>query len=216
VTLLLWVLTAIVLPLLLSEFTDLCPWLAKKLVRRAARRLPEPDRPRWEAEWLAELASKPGQLLKLLWALGLLPGAWKMSRMLGAPSMTQALRTRMRAAWARLRFRPKVSPQETEPKPAIIQGDPQTILAVGIEPASETVKIMTLWRQAEDRRRAGYLRGLRAINPRYSEQDLDRLLAMSPQEFREHVDGISMLELRGPSQHAEATAGSPDGEQGGA
>jgi HAMP domain-containing protein len=34
-------LAGVVLPLLLSEFTDWCPWFAKRLVQRAVRRLPE-------------------------------------------------------------------------------------------------------------------------------------------------------------------------------
>jgi hypothetical protein len=46
---------AVILPLLLSEFTDWCPWFARRLVRRAARRLPKHSRARWEEEWLDHL-----------------------------------------------------------------------------------------------------------------------------------------------------------------
>jgi len=114
VKLLLWFLVTVLLPLLLSEFTDLSPWMAKNLIRRAARRIPEQERPRWEGEWLGELASRPGRLFKLAWALWHLPllrGAGVMGRLLGAPPVSEVIRARLRAAWQRLRFRPKASPQ---------------------------------------------------------------------------------------------------------
>jgi hypothetical protein len=68
----------IVLPLLLSEFTDWCPWLAARLVRRAARLLPEPNWARYEEEWLAELHEVPGRLAKLAVAVSLCCGAVRM------------------------------------------------------------------------------------------------------------------------------------------
>lgn len=56
----------VVLPLLLSEFTDWCPWFARRLVQRAVRRLPEGSRARWEEEWLGDLAAFEGRRLSIL------------------------------------------------------------------------------------------------------------------------------------------------------
>jgi hypothetical protein len=113
-----WVFAAVVVPLALSEFTDLCPWIAKGLICRAARRLPEQERSHWEQVWLAELASEPGRLWKLLWALWHLPllwGAGEMGRLLGSPSASHRIRARLRAAWQKLRSRPKgTSPEAQE------------------------------------------------------------------------------------------------------
>jgi hypothetical protein len=46
---------AVVLPLLLSEFTDWCPWFARRLVQRAVCRLPKSGQARWKEEWLEHL-----------------------------------------------------------------------------------------------------------------------------------------------------------------
>jgi hypothetical protein len=85
----------IVLPLLLSEFTDWCPWLATRLVQRAARLLPEPNRARYEEEWLAELHEVPGRLAKLAVAVSLLCGAIRM-RAIFRPSRWAVLPWRQR------------------------------------------------------------------------------------------------------------------------
>ena len=55
-----------VLPLLISEFTDWCPWFARQLVRRAARRLPEDARTRWEEEWLEHIEALASRRLSAL------------------------------------------------------------------------------------------------------------------------------------------------------
>jgi hypothetical protein len=59
-------LVAVILPLLLSEFTDWCPWFASQLVRRAARRLPEDARTRWEEEWLEHIEALASRRLSAL------------------------------------------------------------------------------------------------------------------------------------------------------
>jgi dolichol-phosphate hexosyltransferase len=67
------VLLAILLPLALNEAGALAPWLAERLLSWTAARLGTPDaRERYGEEWLANLDHVPGQLTKLLWALGLL------------------------------------------------------------------------------------------------------------------------------------------------
>jgi S-adenosyl methyltransferase len=68
-----FVATIIVLPLVLAEFGDWCPWIAVRLVRWAARRLPDPaSQSRYEEEWTANLNQVPGSLARLVAAVGYL------------------------------------------------------------------------------------------------------------------------------------------------
>ena len=68
-----FVVTAVALPLLLSEFGDWCPWLAAWIVRSAARRLGDPPAcQRYEEEWIANLNEVPGKLTRLIAAFGYL------------------------------------------------------------------------------------------------------------------------------------------------
>lgn len=70
---LVFLITAVVPPLLLSEFGDWCPWLAARIVRWAARRLGDPAScERYEEEWIANLNEVPGKLGRLAAALGYL------------------------------------------------------------------------------------------------------------------------------------------------
>jgi hypothetical protein len=63
--------TAVLLPLVLAEFGDWCPWLAERIVRWSARRLSRlEDRIRYEEEWLASLNQVPGKLSRLAAAFG--------------------------------------------------------------------------------------------------------------------------------------------------
>jgi hypothetical protein len=103
---------AVVLPLLLSEFTDWCPWFARRLVRRAARRLPEECRARWEEEWLEHLHALEGRRLAIL-----VRGLWiylcspRWGRMLhGLAPVSQVLLGRIKALVKR--------PQKPQEKPA--------------------------------------------------------------------------------------------------
>jgi dsRNA-specific ribonuclease len=66
-----FVATGVLLPLLLAEFGDWCPWLAGHIVRWSARRLTDPAaRARYEEEWLANLSEVPGKLARMAAALG--------------------------------------------------------------------------------------------------------------------------------------------------
>lgn len=60
----------IAVPLLLNEFTEVSPWLARKMVRAAARLLTDPPAvERFAEEWESELETIPGKLIKLGYAL---------------------------------------------------------------------------------------------------------------------------------------------------
>jgi hypothetical protein len=55
---------------LADEFKAWIPWITKHLVRRAVRKLPEDQRSRYEEEWSSYLVEVPGELGKLVAALG--------------------------------------------------------------------------------------------------------------------------------------------------
>ena len=66
-----FVATGVLLPLLLAEFGDWCPWFAGHIVRWSARRLGDSAASaRYEEEWLANLDEVPGKLARLAAALG--------------------------------------------------------------------------------------------------------------------------------------------------
>jgi uncharacterized protein YneF (UPF0154 family) len=93
------ILLVVVIPVLLTLFiglfTEWCPWLAERLIRRSARRLPEHARTRWEEEWLghcANLKDDGKRFSSFLLGLWLFLGARSMGRILrGQPPLTQAL-----------------------------------------------------------------------------------------------------------------------------
>ncbi|MEV6674958.1 hypothetical protein, partial [Streptomyces sp. NPDC051162] len=63
------ILIPLALGLILSEFTEVAPWLARRILRLAAHRLDDPEySERYEAEWVALLDERPGKLLKLFFA----------------------------------------------------------------------------------------------------------------------------------------------------
>jgi lipopolysaccharide/colanic/teichoic acid biosynthesis glycosyltransferase len=69
VSILAFLLTAVLVPMLVNEFTDWLPWFAERLVGAAARTLPSAVRPRYTEEWLGELDATPGKLSKLVVAI---------------------------------------------------------------------------------------------------------------------------------------------------
>jgi hypothetical protein len=112
------VFVALILPLLPSEFTGWCLWLAKWLVRRAACRLPEDARARWEEEWLADLETwedrKLSVLVRGLWIFVRAP-SWGRRALLGLPSLAEELRARIVAFVRRSREQQTAPTQGTEP-----------------------------------------------------------------------------------------------------
>jgi hypothetical protein len=70
---LLFLVTAVVMPLLVTEFGDWFSWLAARLVRWAARHLGDPAScERYQEEWIANLNEVPGKLARLAAAFGYL------------------------------------------------------------------------------------------------------------------------------------------------
>ncbi|MFJ8348973.1 hypothetical protein ACIQ9J_21955 [Streptomyces sp. NPDC094153] len=68
--------TAVVLGLVVNELCDVCPWLARKVIRLAARAVPDREvRRRLEEEWVAGLQDRPGKILKLFSAVTILVSA---------------------------------------------------------------------------------------------------------------------------------------------
>lgn len=187
-----WVFGAVLLPLLLSEFTDLSPWMAKSLIRRAARRIPEQERPRWEEEWLEELASKPGRLWKLLWALWSLPllrGPGEMGRLLGAPPVSEVVRARLRAAWQRLRLRPKA--QQPNPEPVLAQAEVAQTIAL----AADAIVVRVTTRSTGSASLGKPRLALRTRHwteadgmPHLSDKEFIAWLAQQRQEFEDYID----------------------------
>jgi hypothetical protein len=75
-------LTLIALPTLRSEIVEWCPRLATRILRAAARRLPDGFQERYEEEWLAHLAELPGRLGGVALALSLYVRAPRISRVI--------------------------------------------------------------------------------------------------------------------------------------
>lgn len=75
-TIIFFVFTAILVPVLANEFVDWLPWVATRLIRRAAGHLPLRYRARYVEEWKAEFNALPGgKLTKLLFGLRVYAGA---------------------------------------------------------------------------------------------------------------------------------------------
>ncbi|WP_433536528.1 hypothetical protein ACQPZK_01290 [Micromonospora sp. CA-249363] len=75
--------------LVVAELLDLSAWASPKVIRAAARRLPEGDVSRYEEEWMAELQHFDGlKLVKLMKALSIWRGSFALERSL----QTDALR----------------------------------------------------------------------------------------------------------------------------
>jgi hypothetical protein len=89
------------------EDPDLYRWLTRKLVYRAALRLPRGERARWRAEAMQNVLDLSGRLPPLLWALDTYARSGSWGRQRGAPSRWQVLVARVRTAWHRLRSLPE-------------------------------------------------------------------------------------------------------------
>jgi hypothetical protein len=107
-----------------------CHWLARKLILRASLRLPRSERARWQEEWLRHDLDVPRRVLPLARAVQIFLKAGRWGRMLrGAPSRSEAMKARLRAAWQKLRSRPEAPPQEPQPEPAAARAEAEPALA---------------------------------------------------------------------------------------
>lgn len=71
---------------LTDEFKAWTPWIIRQLVNCAVRRLGEEQRTRFEEEWLAHVNEIPGELGKIIAALGFVYAARRISTRIGAAS----------------------------------------------------------------------------------------------------------------------------------
>ncbi|HWD44672.1 MAG TPA: hypothetical protein VHM23_13350 [Actinomycetota bacterium] len=110
---------ALLLGLVKADLEDaaVCRWLARKLVYRAALRLPRGERARWRDESLQNVLDLPGRLPPLLWALDIYVKSGRWGRMRGALSRWQVLLARVRAAWQRLRTLPQARARALSKQP---------------------------------------------------------------------------------------------------
>jgi len=66
-----------------DELHSRIPWLTRKIVEQAIQRLPEGQRERFGEEWHSHLEETPGELSKLIVAIGFLQAARQMSSISG-------------------------------------------------------------------------------------------------------------------------------------
>ena len=102
-----FVITAVVLPVAVAELTAWVPRWSHHIVERAARRLPAPHDERYAEEWAAHLDSVPGQLSKVVKALGMYAGSRDLRRSLPSTrddESPRAIATSLPQARADIRF----------------------------------------------------------------------------------------------------------------
>jgi hypothetical protein len=75
--------------LLADEFKAWLPSVIKHLIGWAVRSVPEDKRERYAEEWQSHIDETPGEIGKLIVGLGLLPAAWKLSRISPKPRARQ-------------------------------------------------------------------------------------------------------------------------------
>jgi hypothetical protein len=150
-----FLLTAVALPLLLSEFGDWCPWFADRIVRWAAGHLGDPAScARYEKEWIANLNEVPGKLARLVEALGYLACT---------PSMRRSVRGRTVHSQS-------AAHAEADPQPAVPAGSPGPPVptpagpAARVPPGEKTVRAYRVRREVRMHRMQGRERLPRRID----------------------------------------------------
>jgi hypothetical protein len=169
------------------EDVDVYRWLARKLIDRAAQRLPHGERDRWRDESTQNVLDLPGRLPPVFWALDtyMRSGSW--GRMRGAPSRWQVLIARVRAAWLWLRSLPTARARarerqvQTGPKrlpPSIrVQADAAQVAAVAFTTRSGSATLAGPRRWWEGR-------GMMHL----SDAEFIAWLAQERQQFEDDVD----------------------------
>lgn len=70
------IVSVVVVPVLLAEFSEVAPWLARKALRGGARFIGDAAlAERYAEEWVAALEDTPGKVTKLVKAMGVVVGA---------------------------------------------------------------------------------------------------------------------------------------------
>jgi GT2 family glycosyltransferase len=88
---------AVIVPLLVSELGDWCPWLAARLVCWVANRVGDPDASeRYREEFLANLNAVPGKLSRLISALGYIVNLPKLRREVRRRAQEEAVEEELR------------------------------------------------------------------------------------------------------------------------
>jgi len=175
------------------EDATVCRWLARRLIFRAARRLPDGERDRWREEAISNILDLPGRLLPLWWALDTYLHAGRWGRMRGAPSRWQVLIAQLQAAWQRLRTlrqeRARALSKQRHPASIRLQGDPAQVspVALGAGLAARGVTHSTgsaTLGYSPNIPFAQYRGSLRHL----SDEEVVALLSQSPQEFVADLD----------------------------
>jgi hypothetical protein len=183
------------------EDATVCQWVARQLIYAAAQRLPRGQRTRWREEWIRHALDVPGRTGPLARALAIYFRAGGWGRMLrGAPSPSQALVARVRAAWQRLRSlleaRARTRSKERHPAFSTRAQAPveaevtQAMVATVTGEATLTARSTT---RSTGRAILGYspetaFARYRKSLPHLSDEEVVTLLSQSPQEFVANLD----------------------------
>jgi hypothetical protein len=189
------VLGALLLAMVKADLEDakVCRWLARQLIYRAALRLPRGERARWREESIRDALDLPGRLPPLLWALDIYVRSGSWGRMRGAPSRSQALIARIRAAWQRLRSGPEPQAQELHPGPIQVQAQAGTaqVRAVALDAslvASGTTRSTGSVNLGSPRKVRVAFGGWRDGLMHLSDEDFIGWLAQQRQDFEDDLD----------------------------
>jgi hypothetical protein len=132
-TALVFAVSALLTPLLLSEFVDWCPRLAERLVRWSAGRLRDPvDRDRYLEEYLANLAAVPGKASRLVAATGYAVNVLAMRGALGRRGAVRSLLAGQARRDRRLIRRAYVEAERVHRGERRLSGDPYITHAVAV------------------------------------------------------------------------------------
>jgi hypothetical protein len=122
------------------EDSTVCQWLARRLIYRAAQRLPREERSRWREEWIRHELDVPGRVLPLIRALDIYVRAGSWGRMLrGVPTRSEVLKARLRAAWQWLRSLP-----EAWARALVKQRHPAFQARAQVQAEAESAHVVTL------------------------------------------------------------------------
>jgi hypothetical protein len=168
-------------------------WLARQLIYRAVQRLPRGQRARYREEWIRHQLDLPGRIPPLIHALGIYARAGSWGRTLrGAPTGTDAVKQRLRAAWQRLWSRPDPDPDPLATYVTQLQAETAHATAVALDaivvvgdPAQTIGGRVTGWAPNKVwATSAGWRDGMMHLN----DHDFVRWLGQQRQAFEDDLD----------------------------